>query len=534
MTKTMIDQSDTTLADIPTADATWDVIVVGGGVTGGAVFREAVRMGLRTLLLEQNDFAWGTSSRSSKMVHGGLRYLKEGKLMLTRASVGERERLLSEAPGLVDPLGFLMPIFKDIGPSRMMMGAGLAVYSLMALEKQYTGYGPAAMQKRVPHLRTENLAGGFYFKDAQVDDARLVLRLIQEGVANGGKALNYTRVHDIHRDSSGRVAGVTAQDAETEAAVELKAGVVINAGGVWAEFLHPSPEKGLHIRPLRGSHLIFPRSVFPVNDVVSFMHPEDERPVFMFPWEGCAVLGTTDIDHSGDLYAEPVISRTEIDYLMAAMAFIMPGLPLSEQDCIASMAGIRPVLSRGKASASHESREHVVWEDKGLVTVTGGKLTTFRLLARDALKKAKHYLPSIDLPSSRAPVFDSPQDSGTRMPPMAPDVRQRLTGRYGNAAVQVAEDGDAQLLSPVPGTETLWAELAYAAAHEQVRHLTDLLLRRVRVGILLPDGAAAHLDRVDAICRPLLSWDEARWEREKEHYLREWRDAYAPPHVLGI
>ncbi|MDY6905020.1 MAG: glycerol-3-phosphate dehydrogenase/oxidase [Thermodesulfobacteriota bacterium] len=507
----------------------WDVIVVGGGVTGAAVFREAIRMGFRTLLLEQKDFAWGTSSRSSKMVHGGLRYLKEGKILLTRASVAERERLLSEAPGLIDPLGFLMPVFTDMGPSKTMMNMGLAAYSLMALEKQYTGFNAREMKKRIPYLRSSNLSGGFHFRDAQVDDARLVLRLLQEGMANGGQALNYTRVTEIHRHRNGRVAGVAAEDVETGIAANLEAGVVINAGGVWAEHLHPSPEKGLHIRPLRGSHLFFPRSVFPVDDVVSFIHPADQRPVFMFPWEGAAVLGTTDIDHSEDLYAEPVISRREVDYLMAGMAFIMPDLPLAEQDCIASMAGVRPVLSKGKASASHESREHVVWEDRGLVTVTGGKLTTFRLLARDALKKVKHYLPAASLPSGRTPVFDLPDTTAAVLHSLAPDVRQRLFGRYGRAASAVVETTTPEMMATVPGTTTLWAELAYAAASEQVRHLSDLLLRRVRIGLLLPDGGVAHFDTIKAVCKSALPWDDEHWQKEEDRYRQVWQAAYAPP-----
>ena len=279
----------------------WDLIVIGGGVTGAGIFSEATRMNLRVLLLEAHDFAWGTSSRSSKMVHGGLRYLKEGKPLLTRASVKERQRLLHEAPGLVDPLGFLMPVFTDFGPSKLIMGVGLTVYSLMALDKQHIGYNADQMAEKIPYLRLKNLAGGFYFKDAQVDDARMVLRLINEAIAGGGCAVNYARVVDINRDQQGRVSGVTVEDAETKLVQELRTKAVINATGAWAEKLHPSPQSGLHLRPLRGSHLIFPRESFPVNHVVSFMHPADKRPVFMFPWEGVAILGTTDIDHDRDL-----------------------------------------------------------------------------------------------------------------------------------------------------------------------------------------------------------------------------------------
>ncbi|MFP4445475.1 MAG: glycerol-3-phosphate dehydrogenase/oxidase [Desulfosudaceae bacterium] len=510
-------------------DKNWDLVVIGGGVTGAGIFSEAVRMGLRVLLLEKHDFAWGTSSRSSKMVHGGLRYLKEGKPLLTRASVKERQRLLAEAPGLVDPLGFLLPVFTDFGPSKMVMGLGLAVYSLMALEKQHQSYDAGQISARIPYLRRENLSGGFYFKDAQVDDARLVLRLINEAVAEGGTASNYTAAEEILRDQQGRVAGVAVRDAETGQTAELRTKAVINATGAWAETLHPSPRRGLHLRPLRGSHLIFPRASFPVDEVVSFMHPADKRPVFMFPWEGVAILGTTDVDHPGDLDTDPAITAAEADYLIEGMHFIMPELPLAKTDAFASMAGVRPVLSRGKADPSHESREHVVWENQGLVTVTGGKLTTFRLLARDALKTAAEYLPHCALPPDRVPVFTLPAERPGRPDAPAPVTRQRLYGRYGSQAETILDWCRENTAETVAETPVLWAEIAFAAAHEQVRHLTDLLLRRVRLGILAPEGGADHLDRIGELCRPSLGWDEARWKKEKAAYLDIWQKYYGPP-----
>lgn len=521
-----------TPATVDSVARSWDLVVIGGGITGAAVFREAVRMGLRTLLLEQNDFAWGTSSRSSKMVHGGLRYLKEGKVLLTRASVKERQRLLAEVPGLVDPLGFMMPVYSDGGPSRLVMGLGLSVYSLMALEKQYISYSAGQMADLVPGLRTQNLTGGFYFKDAQVDDARLVLRLIQEGVANGGTALNYTKVQAVGRDSRGRVAAITAQDTETGATAGFDTKVVINATGAWAEKLGRVPESGVHIRPLRGSHLIFPASVFPLDRVVSFMHPADKRPVFIFPWEGTAFLGTTDVDHDHDLNTEPVLTKAEADYLMEGLDFILPGLKISVSSCIASMAGVRPVLSHGRAAASAESREHAVWDEKGLVTVTGGKLTTFRLLANDALKAARDYLPAKNLPSKSEPVFDAPKNRSSKMAPLNKTVQTRLYGRYGNQANTLVETCGPDLLAPVFSTETLWAEIDFAARHGQVRHLSDLLLRRVRVGILLADGGAACFERLEPICKSALGWNQEQWESEKAAYVKLWREAYAPPSVL--
>ncbi len=350
----------------------WDMTIIGGGITGAGIFREACRMGLSVLLLEQKDFAWGTSSRSSKMVHGGLRYLIEGKIRLSMASVRERQRLLHEAPGLVDPLRFLTPVYTTHGPSKMLLGLALSAYSLMAMKKQHTRLSPEQTKERIPLIRTDHLDAAFCFQDAQADDARLVLRLISEGCARGGTALNYTRVCKVERDQQGRVAALTAEDAETGKTVELRTNIVINATGAWAESLHPSPVKGFHLRPLRGSHLIFPGKLFALDTVISFFHPADNRPVFLYPWEGCLILGTTDVDHVDPLDAEPSITQEEASYLMEGLAYILPGLNISEKDCISSIAGVRPVLSKGGKEASKESRDHVVWEDRGLVTVTGG------------------------------------------------------------------------------------------------------------------------------------------------------------------
>ncbi|MBI9088615.1 MAG: glycerol-3-phosphate dehydrogenase/oxidase [Desulfobacterium sp.] len=504
----------------------YDMVVIGGGITGAGVFFRAAAMGLSVLLLEQNDFAWGTSSRSSKMVHGGLRYLKEGKLLMTRDSVTERQRLLSIFPGLVEPLEFIMPVYKGHGPSKPLMGLGLSLYSLMALKKQHKGLSRAQTEATVPFINTHNLTGGFIFGDAQVDDARLVLRIISQGQALGGTARNYTRVCSVNRDSRNRVAGVTAQDTDTGKTMEISAPVVINATGAFAEELHPSPEKGLHIRPLRGSHLIFPGQSVPGDRVISFIHPQDNRPMFIFQWEGCAVLGTTDVDHGHGLNTEPAIQREEAAYLMEGADFAMPGLNLDPKTCIASMAGVRPVLSHGGTNASKESREHVVWEDQGLVTITGGKLTTFNLLARDAIKAAKDYLPANTQMVDPLGLNIAPNETSSA-PSLSATDRRRLYGRYGNGATDIIESGND--LSHLGTTATLWAELAYAAEHEQVRHLSDLMLRRTRLGILLPQGAKEHLKAVETICKPLLKWDDQRWLQEKQDYLTHWNRHYSSP-----
>jgi glycerol-3-phosphate dehydrogenase len=336
--------------DLASLDRQWDLVVIGAGVTGAGVFHEAVRCGLNVLLVEKNDFAWGTSSRSSKMVHGGLRYLKEGKFLLTRTAVRERERLLNEAPGLVEPIEILVPVFHDHGPNKRTLEVGLSIYDFMAHEKKHGFLSPRLCQSLVPDLRMKNLVGGFRFWDAKVDDARLVLRLIEEGCAHGGVALNYVGVERIVRNAEGAVTSVILRDTETDIQQSVTAGAVVNATGAWAEKLHASPKENLHLRPLRGSHLIFPRKALPIAQTVSFFHINDNRPVFVSPWEGVVLLGTTDIDHGADLNQEPTASRVEADYLLEGLRYCFPSLKIKTSDCIATLAGIRHPRNHATAS----------------------------------------------------------------------------------------------------------------------------------------------------------------------------------------
>ena len=507
----------------------WDLVIIGGGITGAGILREAVNMGLQTLLVEQKDFAWGTSSRSSKLVHGGLRYLKEGHFLLTKMAVEEREHLLREAPGLVEPLEFLLPVYEHQHPGKHTLQIGLSLYDLMARDHQHRFYEKTDFYRRLPYVRQQDLKGGFFFYDAQVDDSRLVLRLINESVADGAGALNYTTATHILRNDTGVVVGVEIEDTETRESRTLETRTVINATGCWAERLHPSPDPDRHLRPLRGSHLVFPAEVLPIKFGVSFLHPRDNRAVFALPWEGAVLVGTTDLDHKADLSLEPSITESEITYLLEGLNKIFPSLEISLNDCISTFAGVRPVVSEGRLSPSEESREHVVWVDKGLVTVTGGKLTTFRRLAWDALKAARPFLPSEKLPDKQKPIFSRPPDKPPNRFDLADTVWHRLYGRYGQGAEAMVQAAAPRDLELIPGTHTLWAELPFVAANEWVRHLSDLLLRRVRIGLLTAQGGKEHLKRIRSLCRPALPWDNKRWKEEMAMYLKHWNRYHGLP-----
>jgi len=508
----------------------WDIVVVGGGITGAGILLEAARRGLHALLVEQRDFAWGTSSRSSKLVHGGLRYIKEGKLRLTRDSVRERENLMREAPGLVDPQPFAFANYPGRKPGRRAFALGLAIYDRMAKRRERHWYPREDFLMLAPNVDRDGLQGGLCYTDAKTDDARLVLRVLQEAVAAGGHAWNYLAARELDRHD-GKVGGLVLHDAVTNADYRVRAKVVINATGAWADRLRQAGndvhKPGHKLRPLRGSHLILPAWKLPLAQAISFMHPKDGRPVFAFPWEGATLVGTTDVDHREDLQQEAAITPDEARYLMGALAYQFPQIKLQASDVIATYAGVRPVIDTGKSDPSKEGRDHAVWMEDGLLTVTGGKLTTFRLIALDALQHAKAKLPHWHDKLDLRPVFR--EFSLPRPQRLSAMQHARLAGRLGVNAQAMIAQADARELQTIDGTETLWAELRWAARHEAVYRLDDLLLRRTRLGLLLAQGGAAILPRVRTLCQAELGWDDARWEQEEADYRALWLAHYAPP-----
>ncbi len=506
----------------------WDILVIGGGITGAGILREATRLGLKGLLVEGHDFAWGTSSRSSKLVHGGFRYLKEGRLLLTRDSVHEREQLLQEGPGLIDPLGFLLTVHKGDFPGRWTYELGLTVYDLLALRWDHRYYSPADFHLLAPHLHTDNLQGGFRYGDAQTDDARLTFRVIREAIADGARAINYARVVDLLLED-GTVRGVELVDELHGEVKQAAARVVINATGAWADGLRQPLGSTAHIRPLRGSHLIFPSWRLPVAQAVSFLHPFDHRPVFIFPWEGVTLVGTTDVDHRLPLDREPRISPQEVAYLMAAVGYQFPSLSVSLEDVISTYAGVRPVIGSGKQDPSEESRDHVIWDEHGLVTVTGGKLTTFRLIALDVLKVIRNRFPNLPESDPHMPVLNQVDEVIPGCSDVTDSCRRRLLGRFGAEAQAVVASAQAGELECIPGSQTLWVELRWAARSEAVVHLDDLLLRRTRLGLLLPAGAEAILPVVKQICQQELLWSDQQWQQELSRYAEIWSSSYSLP-----
>ena len=505
----------------------WDVIVAGGGIAGAAVFREAVRRGLRALLLEGRDFASGTSSHSSKLVHGGIRYLQHGHWRLTRESLRERDRLLREAPGLVEPLYFVRPVYRH-EPTRWQYPAAFAAYGLLAGRRQHRRYSAAETLHFAPALVRDGLLGSYGYMEAGVDDARLVLRLVREGVAAGGRALSYCAVAGLRR-AGDSVTGVRAHDLESGRDHELPARAVVNATGARVDALRREVGAAARIRPLRGSHLAFAPGRFPLEQGLSFRHPGDGRHVFACSWEGATILGTTDRDHDAPLDGPARISEDEVEYLLAVVRAYFPALRLERSDVIGTWAGIRPVVGTLRTDPSAESREALLVDEHGLVSVTGGKLTTARTTALATLDRLSARLGPIRRMAKSERFLDPADAVSADHPALDPGLRRRLLGRHGREARDVLAAAREGELSLVPGTRTLWAELRHAARSEGVVHLDDLMLRRSRIGFVLPEGGAALLPALRAIVEEELGWNAARWAAEHDAYGGLWRARYGLP-----
>ncbi len=512
--------------DIADEKTVWDMVVVGGGITGAGILREARRAGLKVLLVEKRDFAWGTSSRSSKLVHGGLRYLKQGHVMLTRSALLEREHLIRHSQELVTPLHFLLHTWKNRAPKRWTFALGLTLYNLIAGRWEPLSWPPDAISDQTAEMDMDKLARPLRYFDAQADDARLVLRLILEAVADGAAALNHAHAAPPERQEN-RLFRMNLRDQVTGQEISIRTKTVANATGAWANDLRHGDD--LPVRPQRGSHLMFSAERLPLQRAAMLIHPRDGRPLFLVPWEGAVMFGTTDVDHRENLDQEARITRAEVHYLMEALETAMPQLNLTTDDIIGTWSGVRPIISQGEADPTRESRDHQIWDESGLLTITGGKLTTFRKMAFDLLKKARSYLPDLNI-DRKASVYDEPGEiTWPDRSDLTGSVKRRLLSRFGANAGKVAETARSDEFSVIPGTHTPWAEIRWAAGAESVVHLDDLLLRRVRIGLLLPEGGAKYMDRIGSICREELGWSMEQWREEAEQYRHIWETCYSLP-----
>ncbi len=413
----------------------------------------------------------------------------------------------------------------------------MSTYDIMALKWNHASYDLDGLHALVPQLTSPELVSGFRYFDAQTDDARLVLRVIQEAVKDGALALNYAHVEGLltctHGIGAGktknRISGVAVRDLAPGSAktVEVRARVVVSAIGAWADEMRSRVGGRARLRILRGSHIFLPQSKLPLTRAVTFMHPADGRPVYILPWEGVTLVGTTDVDHETALSTDLRISRAEADYLMESVVHAFPALGLTLADVQSSLAGVRAVVDTGKADPSKESREFVLWNESGLLTVSGGKLTTFRLMAHKALRAVRSGLPEHPRLGIEERVLD-PLPPETSLCDMLPELRLRLLGRYGAEACNLVNAAQTGELKAIGSSPSLWAELRWAACGEGVIHLDDLMARRVRLNINLPGGGMDEMEKIRKIVQPELGWSDERWELEEKTYREIWSAYYSP------
>jgi glycerol-3-phosphate dehydrogenase len=549
----------------------FDLVVVGGGITGAGVALDAATRGYSVALVERADFASGTSSRSSKLVHGGLRYLQNFDLGLVREALLERQLMVALAPHLVHPLPLVVPAFDGAHPDRLV-GMGLNLYDVMSVTDRRSA-GERLRSRRAESWSPERhrvisgeevlellpaLAGrsasrseiggsriggreptsGYLFYDCQTDDVRLVLTVLGEAERFGAVCANRLHVTGL-LERDGRTRGVRARDTESGAEFELRATNVINATGVWADQLRPDDrsEIGQHdqaarggrvpiIRPSRGTHLILRHEDLPLVGG-AIVPAGNGRSIFALPWLGRTLVGTTDNDYEGDLeHVRP--SAEDIDYLLQAVNDFF-GAALDPGDLAGAFAGVRPLISSGDPKKSVDiSRKAELYEtSRGMITITGGKLTTWRRMAKMAVDRlverdardAPCRTHEIPLGQAIAPE-DLPRVEGVGG--VGPDPYQALASRYGDAAHQVlalaAERGE--LAQPiVPGLPDLLAEVVQAARNEQARSVGDVFLRRTRLGLL----AARELpvERVADVLARELDWSRERKGEEIERFAEE-------------
>lgn len=507
-------------------DQNWDLIVVGGGITGAGIFRRAVSGGLKTLLIEAADFSSGTSSKSSKLVHGGFRYLRNRQFDVTFESVRQREKLLEQANNLVTPLGFVLPYSKFSGHKRAFH-LGVIMYDLMAPKWSHKHLSLEQLRTSMPLLKPKDMGGAYLYYDSRLDDSRMVLRLIEESVQDGGTAINYAKVLRLLRKHDGQVCGVAVEDQSRQQAgtKEIFGKAVINATGPWTDELRNQLGKVERVRPLRGSHLIFSFEDLPLPHAVTLMHPKDGRAMFAIPWEGRTIFGTTDLDHSLSLDQEPYCTDQETEYMLEAVNAIFPDAHIDESSIISSFAGLRPIVRGDASDPSAESRAHLVLEEDGLVTITGGKLTIFEIMAEDTLKTA---LPLIGKPIAPIKEWFRQVNLSPTNKNLSPESAGYLFGRYAKSLEQLLSQADPANLVPVEDLFCYWAELPFNARYGMVEHLDDLLLRRTRVGLLLEDAGSQHFEKIRALVQPELGWTDQTWQEELARYQQIYSQAYSP------
>ncbi len=516
----------------------FDLVVVGGGITGAGIFRDAVLRGLKVALVERDDFAFGTSSRSSKLVHGGLRYLEQYNFGLVYESTQERARLMTLARHVVRPLGFVFPVWEGSKHGLWFMHMGLCLYDILGSFKNYRLHrklDSAQTLVEEPMLRKDGLKGALHYYDAITDDARLTIETIIDGHRQGGLALSRCEAREA-TFADGRIRALRVFDRISQTEIDVQTQAVVAAAGPWTESVLGvlGVDGGPRLRPTKGTHIVLPFSLLPLKQAVAVPHPADGRTVFAIPWHGATVVGTTDTDYEGP-FDQVFASAQDVEYLLHVVRHTFPGFKGTATDLLGTWAGLRPLLLAADEglTESQISREHIVTTDaRGVVAIAGGKLTTYRLMAIEAVEAAIRVMGRRRVPKSTTAKRPLPYCAGLcneasveastnllmQNRSLPRPVASRLIHTYGaevSRVLALAAD-DPSLLKPLAAPwPFLRVEIAHAALNESALTLQDALCRRTPVFFLVPGaaGEAVYRDAAGIMGR-VMGWDADRQQAE--------------------
>jgi glycerol-3-phosphate dehydrogenase len=528
-----------------------DLVVVGAGVTGAGIARDAARRGLRVVLLEQNDIAYGTSSRSSKLIHGGLRYLETYEFSLVFESVSERRIVMDLAPHLVNPMAFLFPVYQGSRKSLRMISAGMWLYDGLALfrsPKRHRTLNPSEVAKEEPLLKQEGLQGAPLYYDCSTDDARLTLETIIDATQNGAVVATWARVDALVKNDQGRIAGVVVKNARDGSLKEVNAHAVINATGPWTDevLAMSGPRKGKLLRPTKGVHIVVDREKLPVEHAVVLFHPDDNRVLFALPWGDRTYVGTTDTDYDG-VPGEEAATLEDVDYLIAAPNHSFPTSQITRGDVVSTWAGLRPLIAPepevGEMAESQVSREHqiVIGED-GLITIAGGKLTTYRKMAQECVDVAVNLLTlSGKLPEDlqSGETTKVPLPGGVGWPEdddhakvavelaevcdcdISAAVARHLVDTYGMRAWELAKmcAADPSLTEPiVPGRIEIMAQVDFGVKEELAASVSDIMTRRTQIFFRDFEQGLGSVEKVATRMAHLIGWSDEEKQKSVDEY----------------
>ncbi len=516
----------------------FDLVVIGGGITGAGILRDATYRGLKAALVEMRDFASGTSSKSSKLIHGGLRYLKSFDIGLVFESVNERTRLLRLARHVVKPLPFIFPVYKNDPDGLFKIKLGLWVYDMLCAFRNYRNHKGLSREKiaeLMPGIQTEGLKGGALYYDAITDDARITVEVVMDAYKHGAVPLNYAKALKVITKDS-KVTGLKVKDLITGEEIEVSTKFVVVAAGPWNNRVLQSLgvdtplKQQLRLRPTKGTHVVVQRDRLPVDHALVMISPIDQRVMFVIPWHNATVIGTTDTDFEGDP-ATVVATIDDVDYILKTANHYFPEAGLTHDDVIATWSGLRPLIDEGEGRPSEISRTHKIAVDlSGIAAIGGGKLTTFRVMAKDMVDKILPYLGRSDVrksPLKHVPLpyahgavpkeeLDDAAHQFSKNNGIPVESAKHLLTTYGGFASEVLKDKTPDLLEPVvDGLPYLLIEAKYAVTHEMATKLEDFFLRRTPI-FLLTDRRSledAFLN-VARVMGSVLDWSQDRITQE--------------------